>query len=361
MKKLILVISLVSQFGVLSAEKQGTPPSSTVETSEAPDEIATGIMEKPIYPMGIHTLDFSPDGKTLASGDGTGHLRLWEARTGKLLHDVTAHSNWVFAIEWARDGSKIITGGGDNMIHWFDAEEPALPIRTLRGHSNDVHAVALTKNGKTLYSAGDDRQMLIWDARESLLKKRIRGHDRQIPALELSPNERLVATGSRDRSIKIWNKDGELRDTLIGHTGDVVALSFSRDGSKLASAGWDNTARIWNVRTGKAERIIAGNVKHVSGVAFSEDSKRIAVSGGSRLGLFELATGKQIWSANFGNKIRDAKGTETAEDLSAVAFGKDDELIAVGSTTGAIYLMSADTGKMVRQLSPPARNNLGAH
>ena len=151
-----------------------------------------------------------------------------------------------------------------------------------------------------------------------------------------------------------------MRDTLIGHTGDVVAIYFSRDGSLLASAGWDNTARIWDVRTGKAKRIINWNVKHVSGVAFSEDAKRILVSGGSRLGLFEMATGKQIWSATFGNKIRDAKGTETAEDLSAVAFGRDDELIAVGSTTGSIYLVSADSGKQVRQLSSAARNDLGA-
>ena len=317
-------------------------------------------MEKPIYPIGIHALDFSPDGKRLASGDGPGHLRLWDPANGNLLHDVAAHSNWVFAIEWSRDGSKIITGGGDNLIHWFEADNPALPMRTLRGHSNDVHAVALTKNGRTLYSAGDDRQMLIWDAKGNELEKRVRAHNRQIPALELSPNERLIATGSRDRSIKIWSKDGKLRDTLIGHTGDVVAIYFSRDGSLLASAGWDNTARIWDVRTGKAKRIINWNVKHVSGVAFSEDAKRILVSGGSRLGLFEMATGKQIWSATFGNKIRDAKGTETAEDLSAVAFGRDDELIAVGSTTGSIYLVSADSGKQVRQLSSAARNDLGA-
>ena len=227
MKELIIVISILGQLAVFSAEKQSTAPASTVETFATPDAVATGIMHKPIYPIGIHTLAFSPDGKTIASGDGTGHLRLWDARTGNLLHDVAAHSNWVFAIEWSRDGSKIISGGGDNLIHWFDAEKPALPTRTLRGHSNDVHAVALTKNGKTLFSTGDDRQILIWDAKKSDLKKRIAGHARQIPTLELSPNENLIATGSRDHSIKLWNKDGKLRDTLIGHTGDVVALIFS--------------------------------------------------------------------------------------------------------------------------------------
>jgi WD40 repeat protein len=132
----------------------------------------------------------------------------------------------------------------------------------------------------------------------------------------------------------------------------VVALAFSRDGSKLASAGWDNTARIWDVGTGKAERIIAGDTKHVSGVAFSGDGKLLAVSGGAQLGVFEVTTGKQLWAANFRNKILDAKGTETAEDLSAVAFNGDSELIAVGSTTGSVYLVAADTGKIVRQLSP---------
>lgn len=338
----------------VSVRSQGEAEPASVKTTTQPDEVAVRIMEKPIYPIGIHTVAFSPDGRIAAGGDGTGHLRLWEVATGNLVHDIAAHSNWVFAIHWHRDGGSIVTGGGDNLIHWFDAAEPEKPIWTVKAHSNDVHAVVLSHDGDTLYSAGDDRQIVIWDVKKDTAKRRITGHTRQIPALVLSPNGRALASGSRDHSIRLWNaRNGKERDTLVGHTGDVMALSFSPDGVLLASAGWDHTVRLWEVRSGKAVRIISGEVKRVSGVAFSRDGKRVVSSGGADLRMFQVETGKEIWSAKFTSMIRDSLGKETPEDLSAVAFSPGGEQVAVGSTTGRIYLVDAETGQVIREFSAP--------
>jgi len=209
----------------------------------------------------------------------------------------------------------------------------------------------LTRDGKTLYSAGDDRQIVIWDVKREAAKKSFTAHERQIPALILSPNEKLLASGSRDRTIRLWDaKSGKLRDTLIGHTGDVMALSFSPKGNLVASAGWDHTVRLWDVRSGKAVRIFASEPARGSGVAFSPDGKSIVSSSGPNLRAFNAAAGKQLWSAQFDRKIRDETGTETAEDLSAVAFSPDGDLVAVGSTTGAIYLVDPENGRLVRTL-----------
>jgi WD40 repeat protein len=312
------------------------------------------IMRKPIYPIAVHAVAFSPDGRTVAGGDGTGRLRLWETTTGKLTRELQAHSNWVFSVSWTKDGSGLITGGGDNLIRWFDALNPVQPSRTILAHSNDVHAVALTRDGKTLVSAGDDRQIVIWDVERAAARRRLSGHERQIPTLALSPDEKLIASGSRDHSIRLWNtRTGALRDTLLGHTGDIVALSFSPDGSILASAGWDYTVRLWDVRTGKATRLLLGHPNWVSGVAFSPDGRRLATSSGFKLRLFDAADGGELWSTDFRGIIRGQTGGDTAEDLSTVAFSPDGRLIAVGSTNGSIYLVSAASGELVRQLSPP--------
>ena len=346
---ILFLLAVFLHVPVFSAES-GQDKRVTVQA--APDKIATLIMEKPIYPIGIHAIAFSPDGATIAGGDGTGHLRLWETKSGKLIHDLQAHSNWVFAITWTRDGSSIITGGGDNLIHWFEGASSTTPRRTIQIHSNDVHAVAVTRDARTMFSAGDDRQIVIWDSRRGRVRERITAHERQIPTLVLSPNQRILASGSRDHSIKLWNaRNGDLRDTLIGHTGDVMALSFSPDGSLLASAGWDQTVRLWDVEEGKAVRILGGHPPRVSGVAFSPDGREVVSSSGSRLRLFEARTGKEIWSTKFQGEIEGRSAEKTGEDLSMVAFSPDGRQIAVGSTTGSIYLVLRESGKVIRTLS----------
>ncbi|HKX63391.1 MAG TPA: WD40 repeat domain-containing protein [Verrucomicrobiae bacterium] len=324
-----------------------------VNTSGPPDRVASMIMQKPIYPVAVHAVAFSPDGKTLATGDGTGQLRLWNPGTGKLLRELRAHSNWVFSISWTKDSRGLITGGGDNLIQWFDAGNPTTSSRTILAHSNDVHAVALTRDAHTLFSAGDDRQIVIWDVKRGEPRRRISGHERQIPTLVLSPDEKWIASGSRDHSVRIWDaRTGSARDTLIGHTSDIVALAFSPDGSTLASAGWDYTVRLWDARNGKAIRVLLGHPNWVSGVAFSPDGEQLVSSSGGQLRTVEPGGGKEVWTTTFQGVIKGGGG-EAAEDLSTVVYSPDGKTIAVGSTIGSTYLVSRTTGEVIHELRPP--------
>lgn len=335
----------------LTANEPRSYASSPANPAGPPDAVASMIMRKPIYPIAIHAVAFSPDGRTVAGGDGTGRLRLWETATGKLSHEARVHSNWVFSVAWTKDGAGLLTGGGDNLIRWFDLADLKRPGRITLAHSNDVHAVALTGDAKTLVSAGDDRQIVIWDVERGVPRRRLSGHERQIPTVVLSPDEKLIASGSRDHSIRLWAADsGELRDTLVGHTGDIVALNFSPDGSRIASAGWDYTVRLWDVRTGRATRVLLGHPNWVSGVAFSPDGRRLASSSGFKLRVFDVASGKELWSSDFRGVIRGEAAENTPEDLSTVVFSPDGTLIAVGSTNGSVSLLAADSGTLLRQL-----------
>jgi WD40 repeat protein len=66
-----------------------------------------------------------------------------------------------------------------------------------------------------------------------------------------------------------------------------------------------------------------------------------------------VKSGGELWSTDSRGTIRGQTGGDTAEDLSTVVFSPDGRLIAVGSTNGSIYLVSAASGELVRQLSPP--------
>src|SRR5688500_18766258 len=67
----------------------------------APDAVATALMPVPIYNFAVHNVAFSPDGQTLATGDGVGVVRLWNTETGELKASVMAHTNWAFSVAWS--------------------------------------------------------------------------------------------------------------------------------------------------------------------------------------------------------------------------------------------------------------------
>src|ERR1041384_5653778 len=54
---------------------------------------------------------FSPDGKTIATGHQDDLVRLWDARNGQLLRELSGQHHYVEALAYSPDGKLIATGG----------------------------------------------------------------------------------------------------------------------------------------------------------------------------------------------------------------------------------------------------------
>jgi WD40 repeat protein len=66
----------------------------------------------------VDSVAFAPDGKTLASGCKDRTIKLWDARTGKLLRTLTGHTGRVESLAFSPDGRLLATagGGGDTSV-----------------------------------------------------------------------------------------------------------------------------------------------------------------------------------------------------------------------------------------------------
>src|SRR5262249_46975543 len=64
----------------------------------------------------VRRVAFSPNGRRLGSCDMGGEVRLWDGKTGKLLHVLRAHSRWAMAVAFSPDGRRLATGGGDGLV-----------------------------------------------------------------------------------------------------------------------------------------------------------------------------------------------------------------------------------------------------
>ena len=52
----------------------------------------------------VRTLEFSPDGKILVSGDDSGKIEMWDAASGKHLRTIPGHNGKIFSVALSPDG-----------------------------------------------------------------------------------------------------------------------------------------------------------------------------------------------------------------------------------------------------------------
>ena len=69
---------------------------------------------------GLEMVIFSPDGRLLASCDCDNLVCLWEVASGRLLHRLEEHTNWVRAIAFSPDSRQIASGSDDGSVKFWD-------------------------------------------------------------------------------------------------------------------------------------------------------------------------------------------------------------------------------------------------
>jgi WD40 repeat protein len=126
--------------------------------------------------VGVKSVVFSRDGKTLAVGDNDGNIHLYELATGtkrqhcggetRSLFDYTAP--WVAQMMFSRDGKTLVSldrfygETGDPKIHLWEVATGG-EICALGREQSKVNTIALSPDDEKLASAGDDGTVVVWD------------------------------------------------------------------------------------------------------------------------------------------------------------------------------------------------------
>lgn len=167
----------------------------------------------------VSSVSLAPNGIHLVTGSDDSYVRMWNVKTGEMLHKWEGHEDTVWSVMYSPDGSRIVTGSADTkVIIWDPTVEHDALLQELEEHTADVWTVVYSPSGGKFASGSVDCTVKIWDATSYTVLHTLPGHSANVMNVGWTPDERRVISCA-DSIGRIWSVDtGELIHTLNGHT-----------------------------------------------------------------------------------------------------------------------------------------------
>lgn len=286
----------------------------------------------------INSVDFSPDGRFLASGGEDGVLRLFRVSTGQLQRTLTGFTDSITRLRFSADGRQImvrVNGQPDQVVDLASGEiqpwdtpestpDPLLVALHQQGYT-DGSSVLFSPDGMTLAIGGDSLQLWDLSTQEVRLSIEKVNEDTAI-GWAFSPDSHRLAQIYDAGDIVVW--DVETGKVLLNLTSQILAA-----GQVFYAAGG-------GIGPGIGAGVFTGQ-----GIAFSPDSRQIAFGNGN---------GIEIWDIDSATPVMRLTQPAAPAYATRVSFSADGRrLYAVINRNRGAQIWDAGNGTLLKELDLP--------
>ena len=291
---------------------------------------------------------FSPEGKYFAAGGDGGRLLLYRTDDPADYTDIGTHNGQIRAIEWSPDGRWLASSSPNGTVFVFDTRTR----RKLHTFRIKDHALALAWHPeKPILAVGSrDKTVTRWNVETGDRIDKTYTARASIQTMDYSPDGKLLVLGTWNTrgSAEVWDAEGDKHLFNLDRKHSVFATSFSPDGRLLATSDTDGKLIVSPTsKLHKGKPVWTRSLGRPAwAIAWSPDGSAIATAGEDRL--------VQIWNAASGDPIRSYEG-HTAP-IWLLDWSKDGQTILTGSHDRTLRLWNAHSARQDRVFVPQPKN-----
>lgn len=237
----------------------GKPASSlfaaSLETGKIRIIDAAGKVAMPTlvgHNQAAYAVAWSPDGKTIVSGDEQARILMWDAKSGKLLKEFSrlkGHTRGIQSLSFSADGKSFVSVGKDDAICVW-ATNGANPLWKVVGEPANFYGAQFSPSGSIITGTQAE------GVRYYMTKTGAKALTLTLPGGQgangfvMNPQGTFGATAGRDSNVMLWDLKKKARvQTLKGHSDIVVSLAMSPNNRLLASSSVDAKVIVWDIKT----------------------------------------------------------------------------------------------------------------
>ncbi len=307
------------------------------------------------------------NGRYLATAAGDETVRLWNVETGSEIRRLRGTGQGA-AIDVSRDGRFVLTGGPTDaksqqstpasnskskpQATWsarlWDAAT-GKELHQMFGHRGMVSAVAISPDAKLLYSGDINGTGLLWDRATGKEIRRLPWHQSKVIQARFSADGKRLITASLERGVAIWDvAAGRVdRDQILVHPKDVVSADIDPRGSMVVTSSVDNKVRVWDVKSKKIVQTLevkfADKPAQIDKVAISPDLRTIVAVNRERgiARAFDVGSGKEVTFLQPNNRRGGLIELVDGSRLNAVVFADaSSHVVSIGGDQIRLWEMN---------------------
>ena len=259
----------------------------------------------------IWCIDFSPDGKTLVSGDANGICHFWNVESGEQLLETDFYyrnalappaasrvsmysNNTIYDLSYSSDGKRILLCTADKAIRLIDATSGE-EIDVI-DCPNTALCVSFTPDETGVISGMADGNLLLWDIETKSIVKEYFGHSSYVLDVTFNHNGKLIASCSKDGTVRLWEtQSGRSIHIFTGQSVGKNSVAFSPNDERIVSGSEDGSICIWDTESGMVVKELDGHKGAVGPIVYLPSGEQI-ISGSSDMSvrLWEIPSLQKI-------------------------------------------------------------------